>query len=71
MEGSYIIRIYRKDTRQNPGRRAHDRTALMGSVESVVSGEQRSFHDCDELWTYLVGMTGEWNGKKEDRQDES
>ena len=36
---AYVVRIYRRDV-----------AGLAGVVESVGSGEQRSFHTADTLW---------------------
>ncbi len=69
MEGSYIIRIYRKTSGQVAGQRAHDGTGLTGSIESVESGEQGAFHDCEGLWATLVGMTTRDDKPPEDKKD--
>jgi hypothetical protein len=52
-DDSYVVRIFRREARVDPARRAHDRVALTGIVEDPGSGAQRAFRDIEELWALL------------------
>lgn len=45
---AYVVRVYRF-----PGR---GRGRVVGTLQSIGSGEVRSFRNARELWTAVVGM---------------
>jgi hypothetical protein len=51
-DDSYVVRIYRRDTRQ--GQDDQDQVSLTGVVEHAASGSRTTFHDINELWHVLA-----------------
>ena len=51
---SYVVRIYRREKKETPARRAYDRVLLDGVVEATEDGRRKSFHGIDELWELLA-----------------
>lgn len=48
---SYLLRLWCTTTERKP--------VWRGSLQSVASGERRSFADLDMLWAYLKAQTAE------------
>lgn len=54
---SYIVRIYRRGPADEPGQRSHDALELIGTVEDAQAGGRYGFHNIEELWAVLSGVT--------------
>lgn len=48
---SYIVRIYRRESRRKGDIRA---PVIVGLVESVHDDAQRAFHSAEQLWSILL-----------------